>query len=51
MNSMIGEQSICFEKPPYLFASASVAGKKEGEGLKTIETIGTIFLIVMVKQI
>ena len=32
MNSMTGEQSICFEKPPYLFASASVAGKKEGEG-------------------
>ena len=29
---MTGEQSICFEKPPYLFASASVAGKKEGEG-------------------
>ena len=29
MNSMTGEQSICFEKPPYLFASASVAGKKE----------------------
>ena len=27
MNSMIGEQSICFEKPPYLFASASVAGE------------------------
>ena len=25
MNSMTGEQSICFEKPPYLFASASVA--------------------------
>lgn len=32
MNSMTGEQSICFEKPPYLFVSASVAGKKEGEG-------------------
>ena len=29
---MTGEQSISFEKPPYLFASASVAGKKEGEG-------------------
>ena len=32
MNSMTGEQSICFEKPPYLFASASVARKKEVEG-------------------
>ena len=32
MNSMTGEQSICFEKPPYLFVSASEAGKKEGEG-------------------
>ena len=32
MNSMTGEQSIRFEKPPYLFVSASVAGKKEGEG-------------------
>lgn len=32
MNSMTGEQSICFEKPPYLFVSASVADKKEGEG-------------------
>ncbi len=32
MNSMTGEQSICFEKPPYLFASASVAGKKKEKG-------------------
>ena len=32
MNRMTGEQSICFEKPPYIRCSASVVGKKEGEG-------------------
>lgn len=29
---MTGKQSIAFEKPPYVIAAASVAGKKEGEG-------------------
>lgn len=29
---MIGKQSIQFSEPPYIIASASVAGKKEGEG-------------------
>ena len=33
MRSMIkGKQSIEFEEPPYLMGSASVVGKKEGEG-------------------
>ena len=32
MNQMIGKQSICFENPVYIQSSASVVGKKEGEG-------------------
>ena len=32
MIKMTGKQSITFEKPPYIIAAASVAGKKEGEG-------------------
>ncbi|MEE1248333.1 MAG: stage V sporulation protein AD [Lachnospiraceae bacterium] len=28
----IGKQSICFAHPPYILSSASVVGKKEGEG-------------------
>lgn len=28
----VGKQSICFEHPPYILSSASVVGKKEGEG-------------------
>lgn len=29
---IVGKQSISFEKAPYIISSASVAGKKEGEG-------------------
>ena len=29
---MLGKQSIRFETPPYIEASGSVVGKKEGEG-------------------
>ena len=32
MNQMLGKQSICFEQPAYVLSSASVVGKKEGEG-------------------
>lgn len=32
MSQMIGKQSISFQEPPYVIASGSVAGKKEGEG-------------------
>lgn len=32
MTQMIGEQSIRFESPVYILNSASIAGKKEGEG-------------------
>lgn len=32
MDSMRGMQSICFYNPPYIRYSASVVGKKEGEG-------------------
>ncbi len=32
MSQMIGKQSIEFEHPPYILASGSVVGKKEGEG-------------------
>ena len=32
MNQMIGKQSVQFENPPYLTASSSIVGKKEGEG-------------------
>lgn len=41
MNRMIGEQSICFEKPPYIRCSASVVGKKEGEG-----PLGSLFDLI-----
>jgi len=32
MNQMKGEQSVQFEKAPYLIAAASIVGSKEGEG-------------------
>ncbi len=32
MSQMIGKQSISFTEPPYILASGSVVGKKEGEG-------------------
>lgn len=32
MNQMQGEQSICFANPVYFLGSASLVGKKEGEG-------------------
>lgn len=38
MNQMRGKQSIQFEKAPYLVASASIVGTKEGEG-----PLGTCF--------
>ena len=33
----IGKQSICFAHPPYILSSASVVGKKEGEGMLVYE--------------
>ena len=36
-----GKQSIAFEVPPYLEESASVVGKKEGEG-----PLGELFDII-----
>lgn len=41
MNRMTGEQSICFEKPPYIRCNASVVGKKEGEG-----PLGSLFDLI-----
>ncbi len=38
MNQMMGKQSIQFERAPYLTASASIVGSKEGEG-----PLGTCF--------
>ena len=32
MNSMTGEQSICFEKPPYLFVRPLWQAKKKEKG-------------------
>lgn len=32
MSMQMGKQSICFETPPYIISSASIVGKKEGEG-------------------
>lgn len=32
MNEMLGEQSVRFEKPPYIIGAASICGPKEGEG-------------------
>ncbi|MFA9378485.1 MAG: stage V sporulation protein AD [Lachnotalea sp.] len=32
MAEMIGKQSIKFENPPYILATANIVGKKEGEG-------------------
>ena len=32
MSMQTGKQSICFETPPYIVSSASIVGKKEGEG-------------------
>ena len=36
-----GKQSIAFETPPYIEESASIVGKKEGEG-----PLGTLFDMV-----
>lgn len=32
MDKILGKQSTVFENPPYVYAGASIAGKKEGEG-------------------
>lgn len=32
MNKRLGKQSICFENPPSILETATVVGKKEGEG-------------------
>ena len=32
MNKIVGRQSICFEKPPYIIGGASVCGPKEADG-------------------
>ena len=32
MNQMLGNGSLCFSKAPFLISTASVVGKKEGEG-------------------
>jgi stage V sporulation protein AD len=40
-SKMVGKQSILFENPPYIIASSSIAGKKEGEG-----PLGTLFDVI-----
>ena len=40
-NKIIGKQSVLFQSPPYIIATASVAGKKEGEG-----PLGNLFDVV-----
>ena len=32
MNQMLGSGSLCFSKTPFIISTASVVGKKEGEG-------------------
>ena len=32
MNTIVGKQSICFQRPPQIVSAASVVGKKESEG-------------------
>lgn len=43
MNQQVGSGSLCFSKPPFIISTASVVGKKEGEGpLKhCFDVIGT----------
>ncbi len=43
MNQMVGNGSLCFSKAPFIISTASVVGKKEGEGpLKhCFDVIGT----------
>ena len=45
-NLMQGTQSIAFSKPPYIVSSASIAGKKEGEGPlgKMFDQVGDVDL-------
>ena len=38
MNTIVGKQSICFQRPPQIVSAASVVGKKESEG-----PLGTLF--------
>ena len=40
-NKIVGKQSVLFHNPPYIIATASVAGKKEGEG-----PLGNLFDVV-----
>lgn len=32
MNTIVGKQSICFQRPSQIVSAASVVGKKESEG-------------------
>ena len=32
MNQMVGNGSLCFSKTPFIISTASIVGKKEGEG-------------------
>jgi len=32
MNEKVGSGSLCFSKTPFIISTASVVGKKEGEG-------------------
>lgn len=41
MSGILGKQSIQFETPPYIIATANIVGKKEGEG-----PLGTLFDVV-----
>jgi stage V sporulation protein AD len=41
MSGILGKQSIKFENPPYILATANIVGKKEGEG-----PLGSLFDIV-----
>lgn len=45
MNQMIGNGSLCFSKAPFLVSTASVVGKKEGEG-----PIGDCFDVIVADE-
>ena len=42
MNQMVGNGSLCFSKTPFFISTASVVGKKEGEG-----PLGDLFDVVL----
>ena len=40
-SKMVGKQSIAYKNPPFIISSASIAGKKEGEG-----PLGNLFDVI-----